>query len=239
MMDTIPSQTLRTMPAGTDIERRNRALIAFTWLTGVRDGALATLKVKHVNVVEGWVNQDPREVKTKNSKPQHTTFFPVGGSARQIVEGWVRFLTHDLLWGLDDPLFPATVVEQGADHQFKAGGLAHRHWSNAGPIRTIFKDAFQAIGLPGFNPHSFRHALAMVGERTCMTPEEFKAWSQNLGHEQVLTTFASYGEVSSHRQAEIIGGLGTPRAPAIELEDLARRVAEIVRGPVDATPKVS
>jgi hypothetical protein len=26
------------MPAGTDIERSNRALIAFTWLTGVRDG---------------------------------------------------------------------------------------------------------------------------------------------------------------------------------------------------------
>jgi len=226
------------MPTGTDLEKRNRALIALTWLTGIRDGALATLKVKHVNVIEGWVNQDPREVKTKNSKPQMTTFFPVGGSARQIVESWLGFLTCDRLWGLDDPLFPATLVEQGADHQFEAGGLAHRHWSNAGPIRTIFKEAFEAVGLPGFNPHSFRHALAMLGEHTCKTPEEFKAWSQNLGHEQVLTTFASYGEVSSHRQAEIIRGLGTPRAPTIELEDLARRVAEIVRSPADATPRV-
>jgi hypothetical protein len=66
------------MPARTDIERRNRALLAFTWLTGVRDGALASLKVKHVNLCEGKVNQEPREVKTKNSKPQVTACFPVG-----------------------------------------------------------------------------------------------------------------------------------------------------------------
>jgi hypothetical protein len=30
----------------------------------------------------------------------------------------------------------------------------------------------------------------MLGERTCKTPEEFKAWSQNLSREQVLTTFS-------------------------------------------------
>ena len=39
-------------------------------------------------------------------------------------------------------------------------------------------------------------------------PEEFKAWSQNLGHEQVLTTFSSYGQVAQDRQAELIRGLG-------------------------------
>ncbi len=46
------------------------------------------------------------------------------------------------------------------------------------------------------------------GEQLCKTPEEFKAWSQNLGHEQVLTTFLSYGTVSVSRQAEIIQGIG-------------------------------
>lgn len=42
-----------------------------------------------------------------------------------------------------------------------------------------------------------------------MTPEHFKAWSQNLGHEKVLTTFLSYGEVACQRQGEIIRGLAT------------------------------
>jgi hypothetical protein len=38
-----------------------------------------------------------------------------------------------------------------------------RHWSSAGPIRAIFKDAFAAAGLPYFNPHSFRKTLALLG----------------------------------------------------------------------------
>jgi integrase len=231
-------RVLRTIPAVSDIERRNRALVAFTWLTGIRDGALASLKVKHVNVAEGRVNQDPREVKTKNSKAQITTFFPVGGSAPQIVAHWIEFLIKERLWGHDDPLFPATLVEHGPDRQFQAGGLARKHWSNAGAIRAIFREAFEAAGLPGFNPHSFRHALAMLGERTCKTPEEFKAWSQNLGHEQVLTTFASYGEVAPHRQAEIIKALASQHDPSEELQHLAQKFIEIARRG-DATPAIS
>jgi integrase/recombinase XerD len=218
---------LLAMPACTDIERRNRALIAFAWLTGMRDGALASVKVKHVNLANRRVNQDPREVKTKNSKAQITTFFPVSEMARQIVQDWIEFLTKERLCSCDDPLFPATRIEQGPDRQFRASGLARTHWANAGPIRAIFKEAFEARGLPGFHPHSFRHALALLGERICRTPEEFKAWSQNLGHEQVLTTFTSYGEVSPHRQAEIIKGLAVERQTPVELEELSQRIAEI------------
>jgi integrase len=108
------------------------------------------------------------------------------------------------LWGLDDPLFPATKVVIGDNLKFEAVGLDRKHWSSASPIRAIFKDAFALVGLPYFNPHSFRKTLALLGGRICKTPEEYKAWSQNLGHDQVLTTFSSYGDVSSYRQAEII-----------------------------------
>src|ERR1017187_7521573 len=68
--------------------------------------------------------------------------------------------------------------------------------------------ARRARPLPYFNRHSFRKTLVALGERCCQTPEEFKAWSQNLGHEDVLTTFYSYGAVRSSRQAEIIRDLG-------------------------------
>ncbi len=37
-----------------------------------------------------------------------------------------------------------------------------------------------------------------------------RAWSQNLGHEKVLTTFLSYGEVQSERQGEIVRELALP-----------------------------
>ena len=75
------------------------------------------------------------------------------------------------------------------------------------PIREIFRYAFEQSGLPYFHPHSFRKTLAQLGERVCRSPEEFKALSQNLGHEHVMTTFTSYGEVSGHRQAELIRSL--------------------------------
>jgi integrase len=115
---------------------------------------------------------------------------------------------QEQLWGLDDPLFPATKIAVGETRHFEAAGLDRKHWGSAGPIRQIFKHAFAAAGLPYFNPHSFRKTLALLGGQKCRSPEEYKAWSQNLGHENVLTTFSSYGDVAHHRQAEIIRALG-------------------------------
>ena len=61
-----------------------------------------------------------------------------------------------------------------------------------------------------FQPPSVRSTLVQLGQTLCKDAEAFKAWSQNLGHEGVLTTLHSYGEVSPRRQAEI----PTPRRPA-------------------------
>lgn len=202
---------LKSMKVETEIEKRNRALVAFVFLTGVRDDALASLKLKHINLQNRTVFQDAREVRTKNRKTLTTWFFPVGEDVQQILRDWVEFLAFERLNGLNDPLFPSTRVGVSELGGFAALGLSRDHWTNAGAIRKIFKGAFEGAGLPYFNPHSFRNALVQIGERLCQTPEEFKAWSQNLGHEHVLTTFTSYGEVSSHRQAEILGALNHPR----------------------------
>jgi integrase len=179
------------MPAVTDIERRNRALIAFTALTGARDGAIASIKLKHIDVDQGRLDQHARQVNMKFSKTFTTWFFPVGDDLHEIVTDWVVFLRRDKLWGLDDPLFPATKIVVGRSKRFEAAGLDRKHWSSAGPIRMVFKEAFAAAGLPYFNPHSFRKTLALLGGQLCKSPEEHNAWSQNLGHESVLTTFSS------------------------------------------------
>jgi hypothetical protein len=39
------------MPNETNIEKRNRALIAFALLTGARDGALSSFQLKHVDLL--------------------------------------------------------------------------------------------------------------------------------------------------------------------------------------------
>ena len=79
---------LFTMSNGSDVERRNRALVAFLLLTGARDGAVASMKLKHVDLVRGCIHQDAREVKTKASKTFDTFFHPfVGDDVQQVVEG--------------------------------------------------------------------------------------------------------------------------------------------------------
>ena len=199
------------MPAGTEIEMRNRALVAFALLTGARDSAIASLKLKHVDLLAGSVYQDAREVKTKSSKSFTTYFFPVGDEIREAFTGWVTHLLTVKLWGNDDPLFPSTSIRQDDNRRFAPCGVKREHWSSAGPIREIFREAFTVAGLPYFNPHSFRKTLARLGGTLCRTAEEYKAWSQNLGHEGVLTTFLSYGKVESERQGEIIRSLGDSR----------------------------
>ena len=216
---------LANMPDRTELDQRNRALVAFTILTGARDTAIASMRLGHVDTAAGSVNQDARDVKTKNRKTFTTVFFPVGDDIRAIVENWVSFLREERLWSNHDPLFPATEIVAGPDRQFEAGGLKRAHWRTASPIRAVFKAAFEAAGLPYFHPHSIRKTLVELGEARCRTAEQFKAWSQNLGHEGVLTTFYSYGAVGPARQAEIINALVERRASdATSAEEIAAAV---------------
>ena len=198
---------LGTMPSQTAIEMRDRALIAFTLLTGARDGAIASMKLKHVDLVEGSVFQDAHEVKTKFSKTFPTYFFPVGDEVLAHLVEWVAYLRGECLYGNDDPLFPKTQMALDGNGQWEVKGLSTEHWSNATAIRRIFREAFVSAGLPNFRPHSFRSTLVRLGQTLCRTPEEIKAWSQNLGHESVLTTFTSYGQVPYSRQNEIFQSL--------------------------------
>lgn len=68
----------------------------------------------------------------------------------------------------------------------------------------MFRRAFDAVGLPYFNPHSLRDMLVRHAMSLGLNAEQMKAWSQNLGHENVMTTFTSYGHVPVHKQGELI-----------------------------------
>lgn len=202
-----------------ELARRDRALIAFALLSGARDDAIASLSLRHVDIVRRTVFQDARVVRTKNRKTFTSWFFPVGDDIEAIVADWIAFLHSEWLFGPDDPLFPATRIALDSAGHFAPAGLDRAFWKNADAIRRIFRQRFEAAGLPYFNPHSFRTTLGRYGETTCRTPEEIKAWSQNLGHDQVLTTFTSYGSVTSHRQSEIFDALRKPNAEGTAAPD--------------------
>lgn len=219
---------LEAMPTETEIQRRDRALVAFAILTGARDSAIVSFKLKHIDLEHELLEQDARDVQTKRAKTFSTWFFPVGDTIKQIVVDWVGFLRQQKQFGPDDPIFPKSRVQPGPDMHFAVTGLDRAHWATAHPVRALFKEAFGRVGLPYFNPHSFRNTLVQRAYELKLDAEQFKAWSQNLGHEHCLTTFLSYGHLPAHRQAEIIRGLGSAKnETAMELTPaFLRQIAE-------------
>jgi integrase/recombinase XerD len=219
---------LDAMPASSEIERRDRAIVAFALLSGARDRAIVSFKLKHIDVESELIEQDAREVRTKRAKTFTTWFFPVGDDIRKIVVDWVAFLREQRGFGPEDPLFPKSKVGLGEDLAFRSVGLEKAHWANANPVRAIFKEACTLSGLPYFNPHSIRNTLVQLAYERKLDAERFKAWSQNLGHENCLTTFSSYGEIPPSRQAEIIRGLAKPGAVSDDLmgPELLRNLAD-------------
>ncbi len=126
----------------------------------------------------------------------------------QAFKGWINFLRTELLYGPDDPVFPQTETRIDPELGPVADRVKPAIWSNAEPIRKTFKRAFEAAELPYFSPHRVRDSIVEFAYRTCKTPEEFKAFSQNLGHANVATTLLSYGKIPLTRQMELIRSAG-------------------------------
>jgi integrase len=194
------------MSDDTIFARRDRALMALLFLSGSRETAAMTLRLRHIDLANRCVQFDGRDVRTKFGKRFTSFFFPVGEDIAALFGNWVRELREDRLFGPDDPLFPKTEVRRGETGTFEPSGLARAPWSSPGPIVSAFKQAFVALGLPPFSPHTVRKTLTDLASIHCRTPEDFKAWSQNLGHDDVLTTFHNYGTLSPGRQRELIRG---------------------------------
>lgn len=201
-------QVLQSMPDNTDTEKRDRAIIAFTALTGVRDAALISLKIGDVDLAQGEVWQNPRHVKTKNRKGITTFFMVFDPLWLEIVTVWVTHARSILGFVDGDPLFPKeSVVNNPERMAFEVAGLSREHWANATPVRQIFKEAFLHAGLPYYRPHSLRKMLVIWAMEHC-SQYQVKAISQNLGHEHTMTTYNSYGTLSRQDQARAIASIG-------------------------------
>lgn len=202
-------KTLNAMPHDTDIKKRERAVFAFLILTCVRDDALVSIKMKDVDIQKKTLWQDPKHVRTKFRKGIMTAFVtaPIP-SAETIFIDYFIYVRDVLGFSQNDPLFPQTLVIVNPETLvFEVKGLSRAPWANAAPVREIFKRAFAGAGLPYFNPHLFRNTIVQWAEKNC-TPFEFKAISQNIGHEHAMTTYNSYGKLNERDQIEAITNLG-------------------------------
>jgi hypothetical protein len=104
----------------------------------------------------------------------------------------------------------------------------------------LWPDTFESAGLPPFTPHSFRHMIVSEMYARKMTVAEFKAWSQNLGHEGAQTTLntgfqSSFGNFRDRRPASSVTASATDahvHRPAIAFQSRSSQSAlgEVFRG---------
>lgn len=179
-------KVLAGMPSETPAQRRDRAIIAALFLFGVRDGALVSLRLKHVDIDCRQLFQDAREVNTKFSKTSVVDWFPVGDDMECTVTDWIAKLRS--MGAQDDALlFPKTP--------FKPWIGCHNVEFNVPTskkqVREVLRKATAAAGIPYFKPHAVRSTVAKLCDEWATSLRDMKALSQNLGHEQTSCEFSS------------------------------------------------
>jgi len=199
-------KALEGMPNKTPRQMRDKAILALLCLTGIRVGALISLKIKHIDLDEKSVMQNPREVATKFGKKIDSFFAKGFEDAEKAMAEWITHLDEVALCSPDDPLFPTTALKADSKVGFKDIGFTSAHWKTSDPVRKIVNSAFDAVGLQAFGPHAFRHMLARHAAKNCESVAELVATSQNLGHSDVLITLRSYGQISRETQRSLITG---------------------------------
>ena len=178
----------------SDIDMRDRAILSLALITGMRISAIVTLKMKSFDRKNKLIDQNPGDgVLTKGSKRILTTFFPIG---------WDDPEHHFLEWydcllkkgaRPDHPIFPSTLKGFSNESSGNKTLVSDKGWSDSGSARKIFENRCKSAGVSYYNPHSFRHLIVSHLSKTRLTEEEKKAISINLGHEDIGTTFGSYG----------------------------------------------
>jgi len=214
----------------SEIDQRDRALVSFTLLSGMRDEAIVTLPLDCFNEENLIINQNPRAgVKTKFSKYILSSLFRFDERLIKYVIDWVKYLKGKG-FGSADPLFPRSKNRRSNENlSFEsATEIEPIFWQGTGRIREIFKRRSQAAGLPYFPPHTFRHLAVDLALKHCQTGEEIKAVSQNFGHEHIATTLSSYANYGSARLTEILKSINFTGKQPIQDDDKIEKIRKIL-----------
>ena len=107
------------------------------------------------------------------------------------------------MFGPTDALFPKTKVACVKGKGFANVGLDRKGYKGSSKLNQIIRNAFSVVQMPEYTPNSFRKTLMKYGDQICPSMEKLKAWTMNLGHENLNTSINSYLPVPETRQLEI------------------------------------
>lgn len=199
-------------------EERDRAAVAFLFLSGMRGGAFTTMPVEAVHIDQQpiVVNQWPAlGMHTKNGKSANTFLLPHPDLKllEEIVISWHKQLTVALgpkgLW---------YAIVDGDRNCFAAQQVpGTNRGSNLG---KRIKALCERAGVHPMSPHKLRHGHAVWALQHCETIEDLKAVSQNLMHSSLVTTDSIYGILRDQDVARRIAQLGVKKQQEIDTAEL-------------------
>lgn len=202
-------KVISSIEINNEIDLRDRALLSFTLLSGMRDNAIITLPIGAFNEKTLQINQDPKlGVKTKFSKTIRSVLFKFDDKMLEYFLEWYRHLKTEKLFGNADPIFPKNKIENAENSKtFISNSVEPKFWQSVTSMRDIFKQRFENAEIEYFPPHSFRHLAVITAISKCKNGHEIKAISQNFGHENVGTTMTTYGTLTNTQMNSIIAGM--------------------------------
>ena len=187
-------QLVSSIPQNSEVDMRDRALVAFACLTGMRDSALASLPIGNVNIEQMFVEQNPLDgVRTKFTKHITSKIFNFDDGLVKCVKDWYEILKKKQ-FKPKDPFFPQTkpCKVEGNLSFIPSTEITPCFWNGGGMVRQVFHKRAQEANLAFYSPHKYRHLAIRLALDMARNGEEIKAISQNFGHEYVATTFTAY-----------------------------------------------
>ncbi len=214
----------------SEVDQRDRAIISFTFLTGMRDSAIVTLPLACFDEENLTVEQDPGRVHTKFSKYIFSIVFNFDNEMLNDVIRWKKHLVGKG-FGMQTPLFPRSKLEHQKDGLCfeTATEVESVFWKNTGRIRAIFEKRAEDAELPYYAPHTFRHLTIYVALQYCRNFIQLKGLSQSFGHEDIITTLRIYANFSRQQLKQILGSMDFSGEPPETLEEKIDRIDKLLR----------
>jgi len=170
---------------------RDKAAVAFLFLSGIRAGAFVTLPIRAIDLDQLTVKQlTELGVRTKNSKSAITYLYEMP-ELLNVTREWDEIVRSNMP---DDALWYAPI-----DHSWKKQRLSMKQpgKNRVQALSKRLRKLYSLAGLEYKSPHKFRHGNAVYGLLNSKNMADYKAVSTNLMHSNLKTTDEIYAPLDN------------------------------------------
>lgn len=214
-----------------DVDLRDKALLAFALLSGLRADSMTSVKIEDFDVEKLTVTLNPlKGSKTKFSKAFVVRLLVFDEKLLTPIIKWYSYLIKSKKYGPLDPLFPMTDMKNlPGTNTLSSFNVKPEFWKLPGSINKIFKDRSEKAGLPYYQPHLFRGLHSTLALGMARGTRELIAISRNLGHDSIKTTIGFYDYMDINTQLMILSKIDFNKRNIESTEDEISEMKEMMK----------